>query len=154
MRGHFFIKAKQPNIITEKGVRAFITEKLLNSPFARGAAINIDDRVVEVQLEGDEQQIKKFKEQLEKEVTTKFGNPIVFFTEFKEDQRLEIPELMRSSQALMVGQLQKGINVQLKILDKLNTLDEIKSGFKELKDELKLELRSLPREIAKAIKEN
>lgn len=145
MKGHFFIKAKDANVITEKGVRAFVLESLLNSPFKRGAVFNVDEKTVEVQIEGDEAQIKKFKEKLEKEVIAKFGNPVINFTLFEEADLLEIPSLMRSSQALMVGQLQKGITVQLKILDKLDKLNAL--------DELKLELKKLPREIAKAIKE-
>lgn len=148
MKGRFFIKAKEPNVVTEKGVRAFVLERLLNSPFAKGTAFNVDEKTVEIWIEGDEQQIKKFKEQLEKDVIAKFGNPVITFTEFKQDHLLEVPDLMRSSQALLVGQLEKGITVQLKILGKLDKLDKL-----DILDELKSELKSLPREIAKALKE-
>ncbi|MBN1940645.1 MAG: hypothetical protein JW772_00520, partial [Candidatus Diapherotrites archaeon] len=105
-----------------KGVGAFIMERLLNSSFGKGTAFNVDEKTVQVQLEGDEKQIKEFMKNLEKELTAQFGNPTILFTEFKENPALEIPELIRSSQALMVGQLQKGISVQLDILHTLKEL--------------------------------
>ena len=66
----------------------------------------------------------KFKEKLEKEIIARFGNPIITFTGFAENRALEIPELMRSSQALIVGQLHKRITVQLKILGALKEIDQ------------------------------
>lgn len=124
MKGSFLIVAKKKGVITEKGVRAFIMDMLLNSPFSRGAVFNVDEKTVKVMLEGDEQHIKEFMEDLQKALVAQFGNPIISFGSFVEDPSLEIPELMRSSQALMVGQLQKGITVQLDILDALKNLPE------------------------------
>ncbi|MFH1751476.1 MAG: hypothetical protein ABH821_00855 [archaeon] len=138
MKGSFLIKAEKENIVTEKGVRAFIIERLLNSPFARASAVNLDKKTVRVQLEGDEKQIKSFVESLEKDLVAQFGNPVISFTVFREDSSLEIPELMRSSQALMVGQLQKGIGVQLEIVEALKGMSR--------------EIRSLPEELAKILK--
>ena len=146
MKVSFLIKAKEPEIITEKGMRAFVMERLLNSPFERGSVVNLDDKTVQVQIEGDEKEIRKFKEELEKDVIARFGNPIITFSGITEIPLAQIPVLMRSSQALMVGQLQKGIDVQLKILD---SLEGLKEGFYGLKEEF----RMLPKEIAKAIKE-
>lgn len=123
MKASFLVKAKQENVITEKGVRAFILERLLNSPFERGTAFNVDEKTVEVRIEGNEKQIEKFKAELEKALVTQFGNPTILFSELKENPKLEIPPLIRSSQALMVGQLQKGIGVQLAILDALKTMN-------------------------------
>ena len=122
MKGSFFIKAKVESVITDKGVRAFVMERLLNSAFSKGAVLNIDDKTVQVQLEGDEKQIKFFVKELEKNILAKFGNPTISFTSFEEDCSLEIPDLLRASQALMVGQLQKGIGVQLDILKTLKEL--------------------------------
>lgn len=132
MKGSFLIKARKEKTITEKGVRAFIMERMLNYPFSKGSVLNIDSKTVQVQLEGDEKQIRAFMEDLRKALAEQFGNPIISITEFQENASLEIPQLMRSSQALMVGQLQKGISVQLEILDTL---------------------KSMPREIANSIKE-
>mgnify|MGYP001597580739 CR=1 FL=1 len=148
MKACFFIKAKEPNIITEKGVRAFVMERLLNSSFDKGSVANLDDKTIQVQMEGDEKEVRKFKEQLEKDVIAKFGNPIITFSDIQKTTN-DIPNLLKSSQALMVGQLQKGIDVQLKILDSLNILPE---KLKEMNQELKEELKSIPRELAKILK--
>jgi acylphosphatase len=132
LKGSFCIKAEEENAITEKGVRAFIMERLLNSPFSKGSAVNVDAKTVQVQIEGDEKQVKAFMKKLEKEIVLQFGNPAISFTQFQEDNSLEIPDLMRSSQALVVGQLQKGINVQLDILSTLKQLPkELASALKE-----------------------
>lgn len=135
MKAKFQITAKQANVITEKGVRAFVMERLLNSPFARAAVLNLDDKTVEIEIEGDRDQVRAFKEKLEKDVVERFGNPVISFSQVEEDASLEIPELMRSSQALLVGQLQKGIGVQLQILETLNNINQ-----------------NLPERIAKALK--
>ncbi|MEK6942194.1 MAG: hypothetical protein AABW85_05040 [archaeon] len=148
MKACFFIKAKEPNIITEKGVRAFVMERLLNSSFDKGSVANLDDKTIQVQMEGDEKEVRKFKEQLEKDVIAKFGNPIITFSDIQKTTN-DIPNLLKSSQALMVGQLQKDIDVQLKILDSLNILPE---KLKEMNQELKEELKSIPRELAKILK--
>jgi len=131
MKGSFLIKSKEDGLITEKGVRAFIMERLLNSAFAKGSVSNIDNKTAQVQLDGDAKQIKEFMQILEKGLIAQFGNPIISLTHFQENPALEIPDLARSSQALVVGQLQKGISVQLDIL----------SALKEL-----------PRELAKILK--
>ena len=90
----------------------------------QAAAFNLDEKTVKVQLEGDERQIREFIENLQKALVAQFGNPVISFAPFMEDSSLEIPELMRSSQALVVGQLQKGITVQLDILDTLKNLPD------------------------------
>ncbi|MCX6802106.1 MAG: hypothetical protein NT067_03240 [Candidatus Diapherotrites archaeon] len=132
MKGSFCIKAKEENAITEKGARAFIMERLLNSPFSKGSVVNVDSKTVQVNVEGDEKQIRDFVKKLEKDLVSKFSNPSISFTLFQEDSSLEIPDLMRSSQALMVGQLQKGINVQLDILSTLKQLPkELAGALKE-----------------------
>lgn len=114
-------------------------ERLLNSSFEKGTAVNIDDKTVEVKIEGDKEEIIKFKAQLEKDMTAKFGNPVITFTDLREIAAVEIPSLVKSSQALVLGQLHKGIDVQLNILDTLKIMHQ--------------DLKSLPKELAKAIKE-
>lgn len=123
MKTSFLIKAKEPNTITEKGVRAFVMERLLNSSFDKGSVVNLNDKTVQVQIEGDEKEVRKFKEQLEKDVIAKFGNPVITFSDIEEITN-DIPNLLKSSQALMVGQLQKGISVQLDILSTLKNFPE------------------------------
>jgi acylphosphatase len=139
MKGYFLVKAKEADIVTEKGVRALIMEMLLNAPFSRASVTNIDNKTVQIQIEGDEKQIKLFIKKIEKVLIEQLGNPTVYFSGFTEDSSLEIPNLVRSSQALMVGQLQKGIGVQLEIISAIKELQTITRG--------------LPIEIARAIKE-
>ncbi len=143
MRVSFLIKAKEANIITEKGVRAFVMERLLNSSFEKGSVANLDDKTVQIRIEGDEQDIKKFKQQLERDMAAKFGNPIISFTDIEQTTD-EIPSLLKSSQSLVVGQLEKGIDVQLKILESLNSLNLGTQGLRE-------ELKAIPRELAKVL---
>ncbi len=143
MNASFLIRAKEPNVITEKGVRVFVMERLLNSSFDKGSVVNLDDKTVQVRLEGDENEIRKFKELLEKEIIAKFGNPIIVFTQVQETTD-NVPVLLKSSQALMVGQLHKGINVQLEILDTL----------RNMRADTLTTFRNLPEEIARALRES
>ena len=132
LKGFFLIKAKEKKIIQDKGIRAFVLEKILESSLEKGSAINLPDgKTVEVRLQGKKKSIENFIENLKKELIQKLGNPTVLFSEFHENE-LEIPSLVRSSQALVVGQLSKGIQVNLQILNsfdkfnkKLNKLDEL-----------------------------
>jgi acylphosphatase len=143
VKGSFLIKAKEEDVITEKGARAFIMDRLLNSPFNNASVENIDNKTIQVRLEGDEKQIKEFIKNLEKDLIARFGNPTISFTQFQENPALEIPELMRSSQALMVGQLEKGINVQLEILSTLQGLGSLKVMPEELR-QMSKEINALP----------
>lgn len=128
-------------------------ERLLNSSFGKGSVVNLDDKTVQVRIEGDEKDIRKFKEQLEKDVTAKVGNPVITFTDIQETGN-DIPDLLKSSQALMVGQLEKGIDVQLKILDSLNNMNHgLKEEMKDMNRELKEELKAIPRELKEELKD-
>ena len=138
MKGKFRITAKEKDIITNKGVRAFIMESLLNSAIQKGKVLNIDERTVEVQLEGEKEKIQEFIKELKKELAELGRNPQILFSEFQEDLKLEIPGLMRSSQALTIGQLQKGISVQLEIL---NTLKQLPKAIEELPEKLAEKLK-------------
>jgi hypothetical protein len=146
MKGKFRIIAKQENIITNKGVKAFVMEKLLNSPFQNAAVLNVGSKTVEVQIEGEKEKVFAFIKELKRGISEEFGNPLVSFTEFEENPLLEVPSLLRSSQAFSIGQLQKGIGVQLKIFD---SLEEMKQEFKGMKNDLK----ALPERIGVEIRE-
>lgn len=145
MKGSFRITAKEENLITERGVRAFIMERLLNSPFRNASAFNVDEKTVEIRLEGGKTQINAFREKLREAVIAKFGNPGLSFTPFRQNAALEIPGLMRSSQALMVGQLQKGITVQLGILN-------LQSELLHLQSELLQAVKKLPAELGRTLR--
>ena len=127
---------------------------MLNSAFSKGSVFNVDDKTVEVRLEGDEKQIKQFIEQLQKDVIVQFGNPMITFTPFKENPALEVPDLMKSGQALMVGQLDKGIGVQLHILNVLKGMNGELKGMKQEFKNVSQGIKNLPRELGKILKEN
>lgn len=77
MKARFLIKAKDPNAITEKGVRVFVMDRLLNSDFEKGSVTNLDDKTVEVRIDGDREKIIEFKKELEKDAISQFGNPVI-----------------------------------------------------------------------------
>jgi len=143
VKGSFLIIAKEENVITQKGVRAFIMERLLNSPFSRGAVLNIDKKTVEVKLEGEEKQITAFILDLENALAAEFGNPTVSFSAFQENAILELPPLVHSSQSLVVGQLEKGIGVQLEILDTLKSLKESSKNLEKSSNNLENSFKGL-----------
>jgi len=136
MKASFLIKSKEEKVVTEKGLRAFVLEKLLNSGISKGTVENLDRKTVQVRLEGDESRVKQLVEELKKAVIAEFGNPKISFTQLEENPSLELPDLMRSSQALMLGQLHKGVSVQLDILKAQKGLmeeqKELVKGQKEL----------------------
>ena len=150
IKGKFLIKAKEKDTITNKGIRAFIMERLLNSPLQKGAVLNIDDYTVEVQLEGEKEVVEKLFENLKKALTEKVGNPVINFSEFKEDRELEVPDLMRASQALTVEQLEKGINAQL---ETSKAVKETSQSVSVLPAILKA-LEELPGKLAEKLKNN
>ncbi len=138
MKSSFQILAKDPNTIMEKGIRAFVTERLLNSSFEKGTALNINDQTVEVRIDGDRIEIEKFRKELENALREKLQNPTIHFTELREEPPIDIPPIMRSSQALLVGQLEKGIDVQLKILDALKEMNhDLSNAIKGMGSDMK-----------------
>ena len=168
MKGVFLVKSVEKDIVQNKGVRAFILERILNDPeIKKGNATNLGDgRTVEVSLEGNPRAVRKFIERLKIEITNEFGNPAITFTEFEENEYIEIPSLHRSSQALVLNQLQKGINVQFKILESQSKLLEsqsklIESQTKMADSQAKIQgsqseiagsLKTLPKDIARELK--
>ena len=103
-KARFYIKDK----VQEVGYRVHIMQKILNSDL-KGNVINLADGRVEVRLEGEKERIEEFYEELKKENSPELvaGKPEFYDLEFNAD--LMVPDSMRSSQALMLEQLTKGI---------------------------------------------
>jgi acylphosphatase len=103
-KARFYSKDK----VQEVGYRVHIMQKILNSGL-NGTAINLADGRVEVRLEGEKERIEEFYEELKKENSPELaaGKPEFYELEFNAD--LMVPDSMRSSQALMLSQLTKGI---------------------------------------------
>lgn len=136
-KARFFIKDK----VQEVGYRVHIMQKILNSDL-EGNVINLEDGRVEVRLEGEKERIIEFYEELKKEKPELAENLHFFDLEFKAD--LLVPDSMRSSQALMLEQLGKGIVYTAKLIEEtMGMRRELREGFERL-----------PGRIAKALKES
>ena len=168
-KARFYIKDK----VQEVGYRVHIMQKILNSGL-NGTAINLADGRVEVRLEGEKERIEEFYEELKKENSPELvaGKPEYYDLEFNAD--LMVPDSMRSSQALMLGQLTKGIvyiagmseNIQ-GMSTRIEGMDENIQGMstriegmdeniKEMNESIKgmdEKLDKLPERIAKELKE-
>jgi len=149
-KARFYIKDK----VQEVGYRVHIIQKILNSGL-NGTAINLADGRVEVRLEGEKERIEDFYEELKKENTPNLSLEKKALPKKQQYHDLEfnadlmVPDSMRSSQALMLEQLSKGIVY-------VAGMKESMAGMKESMDEMKGEMRegfkNLPKEIAKELK--
>ena len=140
-KARFYIKDK----VQEVGYRVHIMQKILNSDL-KGNVINLADGRVEVRLEGEKERIEEFYEELKKENSPELvaGKPEYYDLEFNAD--LMVPDSMRSSQALMLGQLTKGIVYIAGMNESIKRMNEGIKGMNE-------KLDRLPERIAKELKQ-
>lgn len=131
-KARFYVKDK----VQEVGYRVHITQKILNSDL-KGNAINLADGRVEVRLEGEKERIIEFYEELKKEKPELAKNSEYQDLEFNAD--LMVPDSMRSSQALILEQLSKGIVYIAGMSESIKGMDE--------------KLDKLPQRIAKELKD-
>ncbi|MBI1974201.1 acylphosphatase [Candidatus Micrarchaeota archaeon] len=110
----FYIKDK----VQDVGYRVHIVGKILESPL-EGTAVNTADGSVKVMLRGEKEHILQFYEELKKEKPELAENPAMSKPEFNE--ALEVPDAMRSSQHLMLGQFSKGVGFLAEMNQKLET---------------------------------
>ena len=148
-RARFFVS----NHVQDVGCRGFIISEMMFAGFEKGNAINLSDGRVEVRIEGEENKINEFVEELEKKLIAKYGNPVVSVSETEYSPDLELHDLMKTSQAHLLTQFDKGIGVMksmeghLERIDK--KLDEKFDGLpKQIANELDSKFDSLPRRIA------
>jgi len=139
-------------------------QKILNSGL-NGTAINLADGRVEVRLEGEKERIEEFYEELKKENSPELvtaGKPEFYDLKFNAD--LIVPDSMRSSQALMLGQLTKGIvyiagmNENIKgmstRIDGMSTrIEGMDENIRGMREEMWEGFDKLPERIAKELKE-
>ena len=125
-KARFYIKDK----VQEVGYRVHIMQKILNSGL-NGTAINLADGRVEVRLEGEKERIEELYEELKKENSPELvaGKPEYYDLEFNAD--LMVPDSMRSSQALMLGQLTKGIVYIAGMSENIQGMNENIQGMNE-----------------------
>jgi len=148
-RARFFVS----NHVQDVDCRGFIISEMMFAGFEKGNAINLSDGRVEVRIEGEENKINEFVEELEKKLIAKYGNPVVSVSETEYSPDLELHDLMKTSQAHLLTQFDKGIGVMksmeghLERIDK--KLDEKFDGLpKQIANELDSKFDSLPRRIA------
>jgi len=122
-------------------------QKILNSGL-NGTAINLADGRVEVRLEGEKERIIEFYEELKKAKPELAGNPGFYDLEFNAD--LMVPDSMRSSQALMLEQLSKGI---VYVAGMKESMDGMKESMDGMKEEMREGFKALPKEIAKELRD-
>ncbi len=146
-KARFYIKDK----VQEVGYRVHIIQKILNSGL-NGTALNLADGRVEVRLEGEKEQIIEFYEELKKVSTPELaGNPGFYDLEFNAD--LNVPDSMRSSQALMLEQLSKGIVYIAGMNESIKGMSACIGGMDENIKGMNEKLDKLPERIAKELKE-
>src|SRR3989338_5847324 len=110
----FFIK----NGVQDVGYRLFIMQKILNSTLTGGTAINTPDGRVKVLLEGEREEIEQLIKELEQEHPELAKNPTRTSAEY--NPLLHVPDIMRSSLALQLGQFQKSVEYLAKSTQSTN----------------------------------
>lgn len=98
-------------------------EKILSFPDLKGGAFNRPDGRVEVKVEGKEEDIERLREETISEIGRKKDNLGIEgrVGEIEYDDSLEIPDAMRSSQSLQLGQMSKFVDVGLDMKTSLIT---------------------------------
>jgi len=148
-KARYYIKDK----VQEVGYRVHIMDKILNSGL-NGTAINLADGRVEVRLEGEKERIEEFYEELKKEKPELAENTEIYDLEFNAS--LNVPDSMRSSQALMLEQLSKGIVYIAGMSRSIDGMGERIEGMDEnikgMREEIWDGFDKLPERIAKELK--
>ncbi len=152
-RARFFVS----NHVQDVGCRGLIISEMMFAGFEKGNAINLADGRVEVRIEGEENKIKEFVEELKKKLIAKYGNPVVRISEAEYAQDLEIFDLMKTSQAHLLTQFDKGIGVMKSMEGHLERIDKkldekFDSLPKRIASELDSRFDSLPKKIAVELK--
>ena len=135
-KARFYIQ----NHVQEVGYRLFIIQRILDSDL-EGTARNLPDGRVEVLLKGEKEHIEDFVNNLKKEKPELAKNPTLSKIEYNDS--LIIPEVMRTSQGLMVEQLGKGVPLLVDMNEKLDKLDGIEKRLDELPRKIAEELKKI-----------
>ncbi len=125
--------------------RAIITEKICNSRL-NGVPRNLPDGRVEVILEGE---IERFIEELREELPKRLQkppNPGIEFSKIEYSDKLIVPDTMRASQGLLIGQLNKGIELLGVLPEKM--AEGLRPDFNKLNERF----NELPGKIAEELK--
>jgi acylphosphatase len=125
----FYIKDK----VQDVGYRVWIMEKILNSKL-EGTAQNMPDGSIQVLLEGEKEKIIQFYEKIRKEKPELVENPTAMELIF--DETLDVPDALRSSQALQMDQFEKSVYYLKGLGNKVDGLgNKTEAGFDKLSNQ-------------------
>jgi len=118
------------NKVIGVGLRIFITSFMMDSGFKKGVAKNIDEETVEVLIDLEHTDTEEFRKSLEIAIHTGFKSedpkciPEKIKVELTKTNNpgWDIPELMFSSQSLLLSQTGKGVNVMIQIREAIKEL--------------------------------
>jgi hypothetical protein len=116
------------------GLRIFLTSFIIDEGFEKGVARNVDGKTVESLVELGDRNAEEFRKKIETAIHTRFEisdpecDPKEIKVELAETSNpgWDIPDVMRSSQSLLLNQTGKGVNVMIQIRD------EITKGFDKM----------------------
>jgi len=145
-KARFYIQ----NHVQEARYRLFIIQRILDSDL-EGTARNLPDGRVEVLLKGEKEHIIDFVKQLKEEKPELAKNPTL--SEIGYNDSLIIPDVMRTSQGLVVEQLGKGVPLLVGINDKLDKVDKKLDKLDKLDklEGIERKLDELPKRIAEEL---
>jgi len=126
VQARYLISDKVINV----GLRVFLTSFMMDEGIKKGVAKNIDKKTVEMLVDLGNTDAEKFRKRLEKAIHRDFGSEDPECDREKIKVRLAetsnpgwaIPNIMRSSQSLLLNQTGKGVNVMLRIEKGINDL--------------------------------
>jgi len=141
VQARYLISDKVINV----GLRVFLTSFMMDEGFKKGVARNTDKKTVEMLVDLGNINAEKFRKRLETAIHTGFestdsecdsGEIKVELAE-TSNPGWDIPDIMFSSQSLLLNQTGKGVNVMIQVKDEIvQVRDEIKKGFDELPEKL------------------
>jgi len=167
VQARYLISDKVINV----GLRVFLTSFMMDEGIKKGVARNTDKKTVEMLVDLGDTDAEKFRKRLETAIHTGFEStdpgcdPGEIKVKLAETSNpgWDIPDIMFSSQSLLLNQTGKGVNVMVQVRDEVAGLKDgigglkdgiggLKDGIGGLRDEIRKGFNELPEKIAKAIK--
>ncbi len=146
-RVRFFVSDQ----VQDVGCRGFIISEMMFAGFEKGNAINHSDGRVEVRIEGEEGRIKEFVEELRRKLEAKYGsnsNPKVEVSGTESFEGTELRKLTEVSQAHLLTQFDKGVDVMKDIRSNLENLNKNVDNLNKKNDD---NFSTLPKKIAEEL---
>jgi acylphosphatase len=128
VQARYLISDKVINV----GLRVFLTSFMMDEGIKKGVARNIDKKTVEMLVDLGNTNAEEFHKKVETAIHTEFESADTGCDRGKINVKLaetsnpgwDIPDIMFSSQSLLLNQTGKGVNVMLRIEKGINDLPE------------------------------